>query len=104
MPMETPSREEILMEWQKLAWEERQRLVAQHLRDTLYSSPLYKVKADTAERVTGNPMEYWDILSSSYATTIPMSWIARFGVSYTPAELYEVRDRLKQEQEQKQKV
>jgi hypothetical protein len=104
MPMETPSREQILKEWEKLAGDEQQRLVAQHLRDTLYSSPLYKEMADKDEAATGNPMEYWDRLSSSYATAIPMSWIARFGVSYTPAELYEVRDRLKQEQEQKQKA
>lgn len=82
--MENLSPEKILALWQSLSSSEQRRLVVEDLRDTLSPSPLYREMA----AVTPN---YWELLSSSFARAIPMSWVARYSSSCTPADLYEIR-------------
>jgi hypothetical protein len=64
---ETNSRVMTLQEWQALDWGVRRKLGVQHLRDTHYSNPFYKAKADSHS----DPMEYWNRLWSSCVNMIP---------------------------------
>jgi hypothetical protein len=83
--------------WQSLDSAERQALVVQHLRDRLSGTPYYQ-KAEQRDATPEEPLRFWNLLASSCATMIPPEWIARFGVSYTPSDLYKIRAKRQQPQ------
>jgi hypothetical protein len=95
--MATLSPEEILDRWESLDSDEQQTQVVQHLRARLSGAAFYR-EAEQRDATPEEPLRFWYLLSSSCATMIPPEWIARFGVSYTPLDLYKIRAKRQQPQ------